>query len=114
MALEKIYAQLSCGDLGRSVDWYRRLFGRVPDARPMRGLAEWHHAGAAGFQLFEDASKAGGGTMTFIVTNLDAERARLTGDGLEAPGIEPADASRLLQLRDPDGNRVVLAEPARR
>lgn len=64
MILSKIYANLSCSDLSGSVAWYEKLFGRAPDARPMNGLAEWHHGDSAGLQLFENTADAGRGTLT--------------------------------------------------
>jgi hypothetical protein len=113
MAVEKIYAQLSCSDLSSSVAWFQRIFGRPPDARPMDGLAEWHHHDHAGFQLFEDRSSAGHGTLTLIVSGLADEHSRLTKCGLEPPDIEPADSVSLIRLHDPDQNLVVLAQPGR-
>lgn len=67
MSLKKIYAHLSCTELGKSIAWFERLFGRNPDARPMDGIVEWHHADNAGFQLFENPSDAGHVTLTLIV-----------------------------------------------
>lgn len=113
MTIEKIYAQLSCSDLAQSISWFEHLFGRAPDARPMDGLAEWHHKDDAGFQLFEDISAAGKGTLTLIVRDLEGEHARLANCGLNPPEIEPADTTSLVQLRDPDKNLVVLAQPGR-
>jgi hypothetical protein len=111
MPIDKLYAQLPCRALDDSVAWFTRLFGRPPDARPMEGLAEWHHAGCAGLQLYEDPPKAGNGTLTLIVTGLDAERARVAAGGLDPSPLQPASTTTLLLLRDPDRNLVVLAEP---
>ena len=113
MAIERIYAQLACSDLTRSIRWFQKLFGRAPDARPMDGLAEWHHRDAAGFQLFENEGNAGKGTLTLIASELRAEHSRLQGSGLEPGDIEPADTTSLVRLRDPDDNLVVLAQPGR-
>jgi len=113
MSIEKVYAQLSCRDLERSVAWFERLFDRRPDARPMDGLAEWHHEDKAGLQVFENASSAGSGTLTLIVNDLRNEHSRLVDAGLEPSAIEPADTTSLVQLRDPDRNLVVLAQPGR-
>lgn len=108
---QKLYAQLACRDLDQGIDWFRRLFGRDPDARPMAGLAEWHHRDNAGLQLFRDPANAGHGTLTVIVDDLSIERSRLSLQGLDPPDIEPADTVSLLRLRDPDDNLVVLAQP---
>ena len=111
MSLKKIYAHLSCTELSKSTAWFERLFARKPDARPMDGLAEWHHADNAGFQLFENPGDAGHATLTLIVDDIDAEHDRLARAELEPGPVERADTVNLIRLRDPDGNLVVLAEP---
>lgn len=113
MALDKIYAHLSCSDLDRSINWFEKLFGRGPDVRPMDGLAEWRHRNSAGFQLFEEPANAGHGTLTLIVTGLRDEHARLVDGGLGPGDVELADTASLVRLSDPDGNLVVLAQPGR-
>ncbi|WP_328795281.1 DUF2867 domain-containing protein [Jannaschia marina] len=112
MPITAIYANLSCADLARSRAWYERVFDRVPDATPMEGLHEWHLGASAGFQLFHDAQKAGQGTVTLFADDLDAARARLAAAGPDLPEPQPGGPGRILQLRDPDGNLVVLVEPA--
>lgn len=111
MTIEKVFAQVSCSDLSASSGWYAALFDRAPDARPMDGLAEWHHRGAAGLQLFENPADAGHGTLTLVVSGLRDEHARLERAGLAPGAIEPATSTSLVRLRDPDGNLVVLAQP---
>ena len=110
MSLHKIYAQLNCSDLDASIRWFTAVFNRGPDARPMEGLAEWHHADTAGFQLFQNPSDAGHGTLTLFLRALETERQRLDTAGLSPGDIEQASYVRLIRLRDPDGNLVVLAE----
>ena len=111
MKLAAIYANLSCSNLDTSTKWFALLFERDPDARPMRGLVEWHHQGNAGFQLFEKEQDAGRGTMTLIVENIQAEHARLREAAIKPGDIEKADYTTIFRLRDPDGNLVVLAQP---
>ena len=113
MTLAAIYAHLSCSDLTRSSAWFTSLFGREPDARPMAGLAEWHHQTTAGFQLFEHARNAGHGTLTLIVAAVRDEHARLVRARLDPGEVEAADDTTIVRLRDPDGNLVVLAQPGR-
>jgi hypothetical protein len=108
MALDKIFAQLSCTDLSRSIGWFSTVFGREPDDLPMQGLAEWHH-GDAGFQLFQ-GENAGRGTLTLIVIGLQQEHHRLSDAGLQPGAIESADYVELIRLRDPDNNLVVMAQ----
>lgn len=111
MHLTAIYAQLCCTSLEKSRPWFDAMFARSADAEPMPRLAEWHHGKAAGLQVFEDSEKAGRGTLTLIVGDLAAERERLSGTVVEVSEIEQGDAVDVMQLGDPDGNLVVLAQP---
>ena len=112
MTIRKIYAQIACRDLAASTAWFKILFGRNPDAKPMAGLVEWHHRSDAGLQLFQNPDAAGKTTLTLIVSELSAEHSRLKG---LAPGpIEHADHVDIVRLNDLDGNLVVLAEPRER
>ncbi|QQR40310.1 VOC family protein [Devosia rhizoryzae] len=108
MAITNILANMSCTDLARSAEWYRTFFERDADQNPMDGLLEWHY-GAAGFQLYQGPDNAGHCTVTLVVDDVHAERERLTDF---APGeIQQANYVTVFQLRDPDGNLVVLAQP---
>ncbi len=109
MALQKIYAQLSCTDLEASKSWFTTLFGRAPDTAPMQHLVEWHHGSEAGLQLFQNPDAAGKGTLTLIVSALAEERARLAK--LNPGEIERADYVDIVRLKDADGNLIVLAQP---
>jgi catechol 2,3-dioxygenase-like lactoylglutathione lyase family enzyme len=113
MGLKAIYAQLSCSDLAGSIRWFASVFEREPDARPMPGLAEWHHDEKAGFQLFENKQNAGHGTLTLIVDDVRDQHTRLSNAGMEPGDVQPADYTTIVRLRDPDGNLVVLAQPGR-
>ena len=79
----------------------------------MDGLAEWHHGSSAGFPLFEEPANARRGTLTFIVTGLPDEHARLVDGGLGPGDVELAHTASLVRLSDQDGNLVVLAQPGR-
>ena len=113
MNLIGIFAQLNCSDLERSTAWFQTLFGREPDAKPMTGLAEWHHGESAGFQLFQDEKKAGRGTLTLIVSAIREEHARLKAAGFDPGNVEAADYTTITRLTDPDDNLVVLAQPGK-
>lgn len=111
MPVTAIFANLSCSDLEASARWYGQIFNREPDERPMPGLCEWHFGGSAGFQLFKDPEKAGKGTLTLIVDDVDVDRARLVALGLSVGEVEAADYTSIARMSDPDGNLVVLAQP---
>ena len=111
MHLTAIFAQLCCRDLEVGIAWFSALFARPPDARPMDGLAEWHHGAEAGLQLRLAPDHAGHGTLTLIVPHLAAQRERLQQSAMDPGGIEDVEAGRILRLADPDENLVVLVQP---
>jgi hypothetical protein len=72
MAITRILAQMTVADLTVATQWYSRLFGREPDARPMEGLIEWHLADAFGVQVWAESDRAGRSTMVLDESDLDA------------------------------------------
>jgi catechol 2,3-dioxygenase-like lactoylglutathione lyase family enzyme len=111
MALIRILAQSTVSDLTAADGWYTSLWGRGPDARPMPGLLEWHLGPTAGLQVWSEPARAGRSTVVMGTDDLDALAARLLGAGIEHEGAQPGGGARILQLEDPDGNRVVIAGP---
>lgn len=108
-----LFAVSPVQDLAAALDWYARLFGRPADDRPIPDLGQWYLQGF-GFQVMRDPQRAGGGMATLVVADIEAERTRLA-----AAGIEPGETVRgpfgaIAQLDDPEGNRLILAEPPRR
>ena len=111
MSFTSVLAQSAVTDLDDAERWYRALFGRGPDARPMDGLLEWHLAGGpapSGVQVWRDAERAGSSTVVLGCDDLDAVAARLSTAGVEHGGPQPGGGARLVALADPDGNQVVL------
>ncbi|MES2253443.1 MAG: VOC family protein [Pseudomonadota bacterium] len=109
MAIETIFAHVSCSNLEVSIAWYAKLFGRAPDRRPMDGLAEWHFTDSAEVQLFESQNNAGHSTLTLGVLPMAPECKRLADAGLKVGEIEEAKDFYIMRMRDPDGNLVVFA-----
>jgi len=96
-------------DLDRAEHWYGQVIGRGPDRRPMHGLLEWQLGPGFGLQVYCETERAGHSTLVLKVADLDAHAARLAEAGIEHPGIQPGGGGNILQLQDPDGNRIVLA-----
>ena len=109
MTINRLLAQMTVSDLDRAVDWYGRFFNRAPDARPMDGLVEWHLGDAFGIQVWLDSERAGRSTMVLDESDLDGRAAELDAVGLPYEGPQEVTASRIVQLTDPDGNRVVIS-----
>jgi catechol-2,3-dioxygenase len=108
MTITRVLAAATVSDLAVAEDWYSRLFGRAPDARPMDGLLEWHLADTFGIQVWTDPDRAGHSSMVLDESDLDAlvthlDKAKITHDG-----PQNATSSRILLLTDPDGNHIVF------
>lgn len=108
MSFHQVLAQSTVSDLPAAERWYSALFGRGPDQRPMDGLLEWHLASGSGLQVWSEPERAGRSTVVLRSDDLDDDAARASDAGLQHEGPQPASAFRVVQLTDPDGNRVVL------
>lgn len=106
-----ILANCTVTDLDRAEQWYALLFGRAPDARPMPGLLEWRLGTNFGVQVWSEPDRAGKSSLVLNETDLDDAGARLSAAGIDHKGPESGGGARLLQLNDPDGNRVVIFGP---
>jgi glyoxylase I family protein len=117
-----VFAALPVGDLDAAVEWYGRLIGRAPDARPAPHIAEYYLSaerdpGRGTLQLRADAERAGGGLATINLDDLSGASAALAGLGvsLETRRIpiaaETVSAVTVGTFVDPDGNAVTLVRP---
>lgn len=110
--IDLVLAHCAVTDLQAAEQWYHRVFGSAPDTRPMDGLIEWRFGPACGVQVFRDADRAGASTVVLGLSDLEQAVARIERDGIDHLGIQPGGGGRLTTLSDPDGNRVVLLDPA--
>jgi hypothetical protein len=110
MAIQNAIASLAVKDLDEATKWYGRLFGRAPDAKPMAGVAQWKFERGGWLQVYQLAERAGKGSLTLAVSDLD-----LQISDLKKCGISPAEPMRsanfkVLMIKDPDGNSIAFAE----
>jgi predicted enzyme related to lactoylglutathione lyase len=108
VAFTRVLAQSTVSDLGTAERWYTALWDRGPDERPMPGLLEWHLGPTAGMQVWSEPARAGRSTVVIGCDDLDAVASRLAHEGVEHEGVQPGGGGRILQVADPDGNRIVL------
>jgi catechol 2,3-dioxygenase-like lactoylglutathione lyase family enzyme len=107
-----VLAGMPVADMDTAIDWYTRLLGRSPDARPMPGLADWHFPHQQTLQLVLDTGRAGGGIVTLHVADIAAARDALAREGIHVDLDDTtSDKVEFGQLTDPDGNSVSLVEP---
>lgn len=111
MAIARMLANMTVTDLETAVPWYTKLFGRGPDVNPMDGLVEWHLDDKFGVQVWNEADRAGRSSVVLDETDLATRLASLDTAGIANDGIRQASASRILNVLDPDGNRIVFTGP---
>jgi catechol 2,3-dioxygenase-like lactoylglutathione lyase family enzyme len=114
MNVQKVYASLLATDLAAAEAWYTKLLGRGPDHRPMDTLLHWELFDRGGLMLSSSEEIAGRGMAFLYVEDVEAERQRLQGLGIELGDDIEGDYSTLAQVRDPDGNLLTLATPPSR
>jgi glyoxylase I family protein len=113
MPITDVLAGLPVANVEAALDWYERLFGRPPDARPMPGLADWHFPDTGDVQLVEDADRAGGGLLTLSVDDLQTHVEEIRQRGVEVRAIDDTTSDKVLfvTVTDPEGNSVTLVAP---
>ena len=101
-------------DLDRSIDWYRDVLGFELLYR--RDDIAWCELSTAvdrvnvGLSERQEAGGAGGSTLTFGVTDLEAAKSSLDAAGVRQDGdiLEIDGLVRLLTFFDPDGNALMF------
>jgi catechol 2,3-dioxygenase-like lactoylglutathione lyase family enzyme len=73
MTITNALAGIAVEDIADAIDFYERLFGRKPDARPMADIAEWKTPGGGWIQVFADADRAGASALTLVVDDIAEE-----------------------------------------
>jgi predicted enzyme related to lactoylglutathione lyase len=109
-------AALDVSDYDRSLAWYRDVL----DWELVFELPEWRWAQfqspvpglLVGIGQSEQVREGGGATLTFTVSDIDAARAHLEGQGVRFDGEthQVEDMVRLATFYDPDGNALMLAQ----
>ena len=97
-------------DLTASSEWYERILG--PGSQPMAEVIEWELERGGGLQVYELPERAGQGSCTLIVSDIDELAQQLRSTGLAA-NPEPARNDRVdtIMIKDPDGNSIAFAMP---
>jgi hypothetical protein len=78
----------------------------------MDEVAEWRLQRGGALQVYASPDRAGRGSCTLIVDDIDDTAQRLRASGL-ARDVEPARTDQVdtLMIKDPDGNSIAFAAP---
>ena len=103
MAIKNAFAGLAVRDLAASKQWYESLLG--PGRQPMAEVVEWQLDGGGALQVYAGNERAGQGSCTLIVDDIDEIAREL---GVEAVRHDQVDT---VMIKDPDGNSIAFAMP---
>ncbi len=110
MTITNALASLAVRDLSESAQWYEKILG--PGNQPMAEVVEWQLSGGGGLQLYAAPEKAGKGSCTLVVNDID-EIAQQLRDTALAPDADTVHhpAVDTIMIKDPDGNSIAFARP---
>jgi len=110
VAITNALASIAVRDLAAAVRWYEQLLGKPPDSRPMPEVAEWKFDRGGWLQVYSLPERAGAGSVTLAVTNIDDHVAQITALGIDTSQRSSGDKVKTLMIADPDGNHIAFAE----
>jgi hypothetical protein len=108
MTITNALASLAVRDLATSSQWYEKILGR--GSQPMAEVVEWQLERGGGLQIYQLPERAGKGSCTLVVSDIDDLARQLRSTGI-APNAEPARDDRVdtVMINDPDGNSIAFA-----
>ncbi len=112
MAIHQLFAGTAVTDFDQALAWYERFMGRPPDFFPHAREAVWKVTETGWIYIVDDAARAGGGLLTFMVDDLEDRVAEIAGRGIETGEIAwvVPESTRSAWITDLEGNRIQLAE----
>ena len=110
MTIDNAIASLAVNDLAAAVAWYQALLGRGADSRPMPEVAEWRFPRGGWLQIYQLPERAGRGSVTLAVSNIDDTVAHVQKLGVDTSQRTSGARVRTLMIVDPDGNHIAFAE----
>ena len=110
MSIDNVLASVAVNNLRAAVTWYERLIGRPPDSTPMPEVAEWKFKRGGWLQVYELPERAGRGSFTLAVSDLDEVVRHARTLGIDTTERTSNEKVKTLMIVDPDGNHIALAE----
>lgn len=110
MSINNALASVAVKDLNAAIDWYAKLLGKQPDSRPMPEVAEWKFERGGWLQVYQLPERAGSGSFTLAVSDIDEHVKQLTALGIDASQRSSGNKVKTVMIADPDGNHIAFAE----
>jgi len=111
LQVANVFVSIGVADHPAGCAWWSTVLGREPDLFPMPSCCEWNLSDTVLFQVLDNPKQGAVDIVSLRLDNVDAEIARLLGEGLpigdpkKVPGF---DTLRIATLTDPDGNTLNL------
>lgn len=110
MKIDNALASLAVKDLKAASPWYGKLFRRPADSTPMPEVAEWKFERGGWLQVYQLPERAGGGSCTLAVSNIDEVVVHLQSLGIDTSQRTSGAEVKTVMITDPDGNHLAFAE----
>jgi predicted enzyme related to lactoylglutathione lyase len=110
MSIDNALASVAVKDLQAAAQWYEKLLGRPADSRAMSEVAEWKFKRGGWLQVYQNQERAGTGSVTLAVSNLDEQIAALEKSGIEVGAPMKSPKVNVVMIKDPDGNSIAFAQ----
>jgi hypothetical protein len=110
MSIDNALASVAVKNLKSAVRWYVALLGRAPDSTPMPEIAEWKFPRGGWLQVYELPERAGSGSFTLAVSDIEEVVAHARKLGIDAKQRSSSAIVKTLMITDPDGNHIAFAE----
>ena len=110
MSIDNVLASVAVKDLSVASEWYEQLFGRPADSTPMPEVAEWRFKRGGWLQIYELPERAGKGSFTLAVSDIDQAIERAQELGIDTTQTSTGPMVKTLMITDPDGNHIAFAE----
>ena len=109
MPIINALASVAVKDLNSAVKWYEALLRKAP-SRPMPEVAEWSFERGGWLQVYQLPERAGSGSFTLAVSNMEEEVARLNKLNIDTSQRTSGEKVKTMMIADPDGNHIAFAE----
>jgi len=110
MNIKNSLASVAVKDVNSAADWYEKVLGK-PASRPMPEVAEWTFERGGGLQVYQLPERAGTGSCTLVVTDIEKLVAHLETLSVDTSERTSSERVNTLMITDPDGNHIAFAEP---
>lgn len=109
MSIDNVLASVAVKNLDVASAWYGKLLGGR-GTRPMAEVEEWKFPRGGCLQVYQLPERAGQGSFTLAVSDIEAEVRKLEEMGVDASQRTSNARVKTVMVTDPDGNHVALAE----